>query len=128
MTQCTPSMANNYCDTCHNIAAAAYVLDDAGEHFFMPVLGTQTPNFNVAGDFLSAKKSSSANAPAGAYAGENGLGAVAWLYLVDNGSGLTHGLSSVYRVETAGGVAPATCDKAGSTLQVPYAAEYWFYD
>lgn len=60
-------------------------------------------------------------------------GDVAWLFLVDEdqfnpSAGLTNGLNSVYRVETAGGDAPATCTTAGQALDVPYAAEYWFYD
>jgi Protein of unknown function (DUF3455) len=34
----------------------------------------------------------------------------------------------VYRVETAGGVAPKTCKgHENSTISVAYAAEYWFY-
>lgn len=34
----------------------------------------------------------------------------------------------VYRVETAGGAAPTTCEgHENSMLEVAYAAEYWFY-
>lgn len=131
LTRCTPTSKNGFCDSCHNIAAAAYRQSDAGEHFFDQISGSQMPNFALtfteAGHFLSAKKSTGCKAPTGAYDGQNGLGAVDWLYLVDNGSGRSQGLSSVYRVETAGGVAPSSCDQAGSVLQVPYAAEYWFY-
>ncbi|EME46398.1 hypothetical protein DOTSEDRAFT_42920 [Dothistroma septosporum NZE10] len=127
-TKCTPSVSNGYCDQCHIIAAAAFQLGSDGEHFFDQLNGAQTPNFAVANDFLSAKKVGAVQAPQEAYKGGNGLGAVAWLYLVDNGSGRTHGLESVYRVHTAGGVAPSSCSNPGSQLQVPYAAEYWFYD
>lgn len=129
MTKCTPTTQNGYCDSCHNIAAAAYRRNDAGEHFFDQMSGSQTPNFDIkeAGMFLSVKKSAGCKAPADSYTGQNGLGTVDWLYLIDNGLGRSKGLSSVYRVQTAGGVAPKTCDKAGSVLQVPYAAEYWFY-
>lgn len=130
MTRCTPTTQNGFCSSCHNIAAAAYLINDAGEHFFDQISGAQMPNFDIrkAGDFLSCKKASNVKAPSGSYKGSNGLGTVDWLYLVDNGSGRSHGVSSVYRVQTAGGVAPSTCDKAGSVLQIPYAAEYWFYE
>lgn len=128
VTKCTPSPANGYCDACHRIAAAPYQPALDGEHFFNQLNGAQTPNFAVKNDFLSCKKVGSAPAPASAYDGQNGLGAVGWLYLIDNGSERTHGLSAVYRVETAGGVAPSSCDEPGSFLEVPYSAEYWFYD
>lgn len=35
--------------------------------------------------------------------------------------------STVFRVDTVQGQSPATCSKAGDTVQVPYAAKYWFY-
>lgn len=129
-TSCTPCPENNYCGKCHSIAAARFRRNQIGFHFFDQLNGAQTPNFNLfAGvDFLSVKKAGSIKAPSDAYDGENGLGAVDWLYLVDNGLGRTHGLKSVYRVETAGGVAPSSCGEEGSMLAVPYAAEYWFYD
>ncbi|KAK4504175.1 hypothetical protein PRZ48_005091 [Zasmidium cellare] len=127
-THCTPSPQNSYCGACHTMAAAPYRLGQKGVHYFDQLNGAQTPNFDLyaGGDFLSAKKAGDVKAPVGAYDGENGLGAIDWLYLVDNGSGRSHGLKSVYRVETAGGVAPKTCTP-GAQLQVPYAAEYWFY-
>lgn len=129
-TKCSPSPSNNYCGACHSIAAAPFRAGLEGIHFFNQLNGAQTPNFDLfaGGDFISAKKAGGVKAPGDAYDGENGLGAVDWLYLVDNGSGRTHGLKSLYRVETAGGVAPKTCTKVGGQLQVPYAAEYWFYD
>ena len=88
------------------------------------------PNFNVwgHGDFFSGKKGGNAKAPSKAYKGSNGLGTVDWLYLVDNGCGrTTDGLKSIYRVETAGGVAPSSCDSSTPAMQVPYAAEYYVY-
>ncbi|KAF7186002.1 hypothetical protein HII31_12665 [Pseudocercospora fuligena] len=130
LTRCAPDYSNGYCDQCHEISAAAFDRNYAGHHFFDQVDGTQTPNFDVSkfGDFLSGKKTGSADAPGDAYDGSNGLGAVNWLYVVDNGSGRTHGVKSVYRVQTAAGVAPEICDKEGLRLQVPYATEYWFYE
>lgn len=129
-THCTPSPSNSYCGACHTIAAAVFRRGLEGFHYFDQLNGAQTPNFHLfgGGDFLSAKRAGDVKAPADAYDCENGLGAIDWLYLVDNGSGRSHGLKSVYRIETAGGVAPKTCSQAGAQLQVPYAAEYWFYD
>lgn len=131
VTHCTPSADNSYCGSCHAIAASPFQPLQSGLHFFEQISASQTPNFHIwapEDQYLSAKKSGSATAPASAYDGANNLGAVAWLYLVDNGNGRTHGLKSVYRVETAGGVAPSSCHKAGESVQIPYAAEYWFYD
>ncbi|KAK4626523.1 Ecp60-1 [Fulvia fulva] len=127
-TKCTPDVNNGYCDQCHRISAAAFQAWNDGEHYFDQLNGAQTPNFAVADDFISGKKVGAVKAPKAAYKGESDLGAVDWLYLVDNGSGRTHGLKSVYRIHTAGGVAPSSCSKPGSALQVPYAAEYWFYN
>lgn len=36
-------------------------------------------------------------------------------------------ISEVYRINTMGGVAPATCSGQPKLIQVQYAAEYWFY-
>lgn len=55
-------------------------------------------------------------------------GAVAWLKLNPlNGTITTDGLTTVYRVVTAGGNAPATCAGQPSLISVQYAAQYWFY-
>jgi hypothetical protein len=139
-THCTPSPDNDYCATCHRLSSApvstlSYVRSlassaYAGRHFFDHRSGAQAPNFDVVpyrNDFLACKKAAAVHAPADAYPGANGLGAVDWLYLVDSAEGLSHGLHSVYRVNTAGGVAPSTCEHPGDLLQVPYSAEYWLY-
>jgi hypothetical protein len=61
---------------------------------------------------------------------DGGAESVAWLLLqgVDHGgSGALSEVAYVQRLYTDGGVAPgATCD-AGDTVQVPYAASYYFY-
>ena len=66
-------------------------------------------------------------APSGANAGPQGYGAVDWkaLTAVAGSVGL-----EVYRVETAGGKAPASCSGVGvgETVLVQYAAMYWFYE
>lgn len=58
-------------------------------------------------------------------------GAVDWLELSDNGRGLSKGVSTVYRVVTAGGVAQACsasgANANGTVFSVPYVAQYWFY-
>lgn len=129
-TGCTPK-GDSYCPTCHQLAIAATVplaLSRKGLHFFDRPATSNVPNFDVFayGDFLSAKKAGDVKAPPGSYGGSTGNSTVDWLYLVDNGSGRTHGLSSVYRVETAGGTAPKTCATEGTLLSVPYTAQYWF--
>ena len=99
-----------------------------GKHYFASIGGKNVPTFDLSkfNDFLSSKKVGDVLAPADAYDGSNGRGAADWLYLASDGSSRTHGVSYVYRVETAGGMPPASCS-AGATTQVPYAAEYWFY-
>lgn len=94
-----------------------------GHHYFS---ASSTPTFDLDAAnpraFLSAKKMDSVNAPSSSIPNS-----VAWLYLADNGTGLSQNLKAVYRVETAGGGAPSACTKAGN-VEVEYAAEYWFYD
>jgi len=65
-------------------------------------------------------------APADAPAGSNKLGSVDWLRL-DNDGLRDPSYSSVYRIHTAGGKAPATCKGLEKEFIVDYAAEYWFY-
>ena len=104
-------------------------LNLVGHHFFDP---KSQPNFQFTTNGtprLQAKKSANVLAPSTASKGVTGAayGAVDWLYLVDNGAGVsTGGLTSVYRVETAGGKPPTSC-KGSQQVAIPYAAEYWFY-
>ncbi|KAF2997928.1 hypothetical protein E8E13_005287 [Curvularia kusanoi] len=62
-------------------------------------------------------------APKSASNGPNNLGSVPWLKLVH----LDGDYQEVYRVNTAGGVAPKTCEGVQGDFSVQYAAEYWFY-
>ncbi|KAK4989041.1 hypothetical protein LTR66_003075 [Elasticomyces elasticus] len=93
-------------------------LDVLGHHYFVPPL---TPTFDLGATLLSAKRLAKVPSP---------TGAIDWLYLVDDLSGRSHGLKAVYRVETIGGKAPATCDglDTSKVLTVNYAAEYWLYN
>ncbi|ROV95737.1 hypothetical protein VMCG_07644 [Cytospora schulzeri] len=101
-----------------------------GHHYFD---SSSSPTFDLSavGLFFSGAKAADVKAPAGADAGILGTGAVDWLQLKDNGRGLSKGLSIVYRVETAGGVAQACSvsgvNPTGEVFSVPYAAQYWFY-
>ncbi|KAA8568530.1 hypothetical protein EYC84_007550 [Monilinia fructicola] len=104
----------------------------SGHHYFTnsstPFFDLNTKNWALgSGGFA---KSDAIPAPAGASIGQNnqGFGAVPWLKLTAR-NGATGGLQEVYRVNTAGGNPPATCaDRLGSSFDVQYAAEYWFYE
>jgi hypothetical protein len=96
-----------------------YGLPTLGHHFFS---ASGVPTFDLGGKgFLSAVKVGGVPAPVGSLPGS-----VDWLDLIDDGRGVSRGLKAVYRVETAGGSAPAVCSKAG-VVKVDYDAEYWFY-
>jgi len=107
----------------------------SGKHLFLdaktPYFNLDTKNFGDIGHATFAKKSS-VDAPTNAPKGLKGEKAVAWLKLVAGGSdavkiAATGGLQEVYRVQTAGGSPPATCQGMAPTFEVEYAAEYWFY-
>jgi hypothetical protein len=109
-----------------SFAAVAYSthtwfnLPTIGHHFFSAA-GVPTFDLESRG-YLSAKKAGDVLAPTSSI-----QPSIDWLFLQDDGRGVSKNLQAVYRVETAGGVAPATCSSAG-VIKVPYAAEYWFYD
>jgi hypothetical protein len=99
-----------------------------GSHYF-GADGTPTFDLVTVREILFAKKIGDIPAPKGATTGTNGEGAVDWLALSDNGNGLSVGLKEVYRVETASGNPPETCEeiKPDTVFSVQYSAEYWFY-
>ncbi|KAI9932031.1 hypothetical protein ASPWEDRAFT_489058 [Aspergillus wentii DTO 134E9] len=101
-------------------------IDLLGHHFFTGSVPTfnldTTPDHQYGIAFT--KKDSSMNAPAGSVQGDNG--AVAWLYLTAT-NGTVGDYESVYRVQTAGGSPPKTCENQPSTITVQYAANYYFY-
>lgn len=82
------------------------------------------------GDFgkTLAKVRANSTAPADAPKGENGVGngAVPWL-LLDATYGTTGDVVGVYRLNTAGGKAPADCSSSPAYFSVQYATEYWIY-
>ncbi|KAL8730801.1 MAG: hypothetical protein Q9181_004545 [Wetmoreana brouardii] len=64
--------------------------------------------------------------------GQDGSKAVPWLKLssADADGGLASDgspVKEVFRVNTAGGSAPKTCDAMPAKFEVQYAAEYWFW-
>ncbi|ORY12372.1 hypothetical protein BCR34DRAFT_482778 [Clohesyomyces aquaticus] len=91
-----------------------------GKHFFFDAT---TPEFDLNGlgnTRLSKKEVFTAPIPAAD---------VPWLRLETVAAGTTSPVKMIYRLKTKGGVAPATCagKKAGSTVTVPYEAQYWVY-
>jgi hypothetical protein len=97
-----------------------------GHHFFnsegMPVF-----SLSAVHKIMFAERIDSIPAPSSASKGPAGTGAIAWLDLSVAPNPLNRGgLNQVYRVETAGGSAPATCAST-RVISVQYAAEYWFY-
>ncbi|RSL55892.1 hypothetical protein CEP54_009149 [Fusarium duplospermum] len=94
----------------------------AGHHYFN---ANGVPTFDLTQDqqLLFGKKVAGVKAPTSASAGPDGTGAVDWLYLGDAGG--SYGVTSVYRVFTAGGNAHG-CKSTG-TDSTSYTAMYWFY-
>ncbi|USP80311.1 hypothetical protein yc1106_07585 [Curvularia clavata] len=67
-------------------------------------------------------------APKDASLGTNQLGSVPWLKLNATVGKDNHwAYNEVYRVHTAGGVAPKTCEGIEGSFTVEYSAQYWFY-
>jgi hypothetical protein len=107
--------------------------DLSGYHYFAT---NTTPvfNLNASPDPLQrignvvANKVASSPAPMNATKGVHGIGngAVDWLYLKTTKA--TQGdVRAVYRVNTAGGNLPKTCESSDAVFSVQYAALYWFY-
>ncbi|KAI0536707.1 hypothetical protein GGR58DRAFT_378610 [Xylaria digitata] len=100
----------------------------SGKHFFTnattPFFNLDTPRKSI-GE-APCSKLNATNAPADAPKGRQGEAAVPWLLLSANPDA-TGGIHEVFRVETAGGSAPATCAGQPASFQVQYAAEYWFF-
>jgi hypothetical protein len=105
--------------TTNTVAATDAFL--SGHHFFTD---KTTPEFNLNTDkhqwgLAQLKKDSQTNAP-------NPAQDVPWLKLVTKtAEGCS--IAEVYRVDTAGGVAPATCAGQAPDIEVQYAATYYMY-
>ncbi|EMD96203.1 hypothetical protein COCC4DRAFT_29576 [Bipolaris maydis ATCC 48331] len=120
------AVAQLFDDTCNVAAHPAIATSDLpafariGSHFFRD---TTTPDFDVAslGNTI-LKKAQEVDAP-------NPASDVKWLRLTAQ-AGSTSTVKEIYRVQTVGGIAPATCagKAAGEVITVPYKAQYWFYE
>ncbi|KAK8201619.1 hypothetical protein IWZ01DRAFT_126852 [Phyllosticta capitalensis] len=136
-----PTYSGSSGGTSSSSSASIKLLQPMGHHFFsaagVPSWALTLPSASSSVLFQGAK-SATASAPTDASKGLVGEAAVAWLYLtrtageiadavVDDDAG-TGGVEAVYRVVTAGGSAPDTCEGwEGQDREVAYAAEYWFY-
>jgi hypothetical protein len=101
-------------------------MDLLGHHFFSgatPVFNLDTTPSRQYGIAMT-KKESQIDAPSSAMKGGNG--AVAWLYL-STINGTIGRYKSVYRVDTAAGQPPKTCENMPSQFTVQYAANYYFF-
>lgn len=100
-------------------------------HFFSnastPVFAFDAPTSPQLGR-VYAQKTNASDAPSNAVAGVSGTGngAVPWLYLTSRPDTVGN-IKAVYRINTAGGKPPATCQGQPSAFSVDYAATYWFY-
>lgn len=106
-------------------------MDLAGHHYFT---NPTTPVFNLDANpsaqlgIAVAQKTANSTAPVTADKGVNGVGngAVAWLYLTTTNA-TSGNIKTVYRLNTAGGNPPKTCQGMPAAFSVDYSAEYWFY-
>tara|TARA_R110002003_G_scaffold200_1_gene15645 strand:- start:16896 stop:17438 length:543 start_codon:yes stop_codon:yes gene_type:complete len=99
-----------------------------GHHFFASINGANTPTFaldQLATPYPMAQvgKLSETAAPASACPGLQGEGTIKWLYLKDTKGLSQGGIDTVYRLETAGGMAPTTCKGRPASFEVKYAAQ-----
>ncbi|KAK8233343.1 hypothetical protein HDK90DRAFT_263829 [Phyllosticta capitalensis] len=136
----TPAIALQYDIPTAASALEAYSILLSGHHYFT---NTTTPFFNLdtadhTWGVMAGKKEASVKAPstgAGAAAvkkladdGVDGTenGSCAWLQLAAlDEPGLAW--KEVYRLNTAGGNAPDTCEGIDGDFEVQYAATYWFW-
>jgi hypothetical protein len=102
----------------------------SGHHYFTDA---KTPYFDLdtsahAYGNGAFKKGDSTPAPENGAPGpyNSGNGPVAWLRL-DAKSQDGQVFKEVYRLNTAGGQPPKTCEGMPAAFEVPYAAEYWLY-
>jgi hypothetical protein len=93
----------------------------SGTHYFTDST-TALFNFNTTlhnWGSVACKKHSSSNAP---YPSRD----VPWLKLTSKSTSGSK-ISEVYRLNTAGGLPPTTCEGQQANIQVQYSAEYWFW-
>ncbi|KAK4505809.1 hypothetical protein PRZ48_003774 [Zasmidium cellare] len=113
-----------------NDATSPIYRDISGHHYFTDLT---TAFFNLdtnlntygAGGF---KKVNASDAPATAVKGQHGqgYGAVPWLKLQAKTKDECV-FQEVYRINTAGGNPPTSCQGQAAEFEIQYSAEYWFY-
>ncbi|RMZ68654.1 malate dehydrogenase [Pyrenophora seminiperda CCB06] len=100
----------------------------SGHHQFtaagVPLFMLETPGADYGR--IEAKVDVKSAAPTTASKGTNTLGSVPWLKLSATTDG-SWAYKEVYRVHTAGGVAPDNCQGIQGSFTVEYSAQYWFY-
>ncbi|KAI9886008.1 MAG: hypothetical protein M1823_002175 [Watsoniomyces obsoletus] len=96
----------------------------SGHHYFLE----STPTFDVTTKrgsygYLQCKKDASSPPPADSVKGQHGegYGSVPWLKLSDAGG--SNIFKEVYRLNTAGGNPPPSCENQPKTFEIQYAAE-----
>jgi hypothetical protein len=116
-----PAMLNKITAASKNVPASQLkVMPSIGVHYFSDAT---TPTFDVTGLGVTHLAKNGSSAAPGAANGD-----VPWLYLKTKVDVVnTSKVTNVYRVDTAGGAQPATCEGQQSHIEVPYSAEYWFY-
>ncbi|KAM0255319.1 hypothetical protein ACHAQJ_005909 [Trichoderma viride] len=130
LLQTVPGMAVNFnYDAVTSTGSLGPVaLAVSGHHFFTnsttPFFNLDTPNMNIG--TVPCSKNNTIAAPSTAAAGPQGSSAVPWLKLLAK-DGATGSIKEVYRIDTAGGNAPATCQGQPANIQVQYSAVYWFW-
>lgn len=118
-----PNQINNLTTYCNyqNCVIKGLKKHVLGEHYFS---AAGVPTFDLYNAhpalLLSAQKIGDVKAPQ--------AGNVDWLLLDASPSAPSNGLTEVYRIDTDGGVAPSSCSTPGMQTQIPYAAQYWFFD
>lgn len=124
LLQKVPNMAVNFdYDAATAGPLGPMMLPVSGHHFFVdsttPFFNLDTPTLDVG--TIPCAKNNSAPAPSTAAAGPQGEGAVAWLKLTAK-DGVTGSIKEVYRVNTAGGNPPASCQGQPANIEVQYSA------
>jgi hypothetical protein len=122
---CIAAASQDYLNTVTQLAYqvssnALSGLPTVGQHYFVD---TTTPTFGINSvGITECKKSGVSSAPT------NSNGNVPWLFLTAQSTGTTDQVTNVYRLETQGGSAPATCSGiTPGVFTVPYTAQYWFF-
>lgn len=122
LLQQVPGMAVHF-NLSSNNEVGPTQLPVSGVHYFTngttPFFDLNTASLDI-GEAPCAKNNS-APAPTNSPTGQLGEGAVPWLKLTAR-DGATGNIKEVYRLSTAGGSAPATCDGLPATFEVQYSS------